>query len=458
MKKYSSVKITLFHVALLSIFVSMATPLSLDSCRARAIRYNKSLHIADELVLQSRYRIKAARGAYLPSVDFTGLYFYNQKDLHLVDVDHIRSVISSWGIPSSVTSALIPDDLLAIDTHHVAAGAVSVVQPIFLGGKIVALNEIADNAERLSRSQRRLAADEVVVAVDEAYWLVVSLVQKLQLAHSYVALFDTLYSHVDALIVEGMATRIDELTISVARNEAEIAMTQTRNGLSVSRMLLAQLCGMPLDTVFTLRDEIEMHINTEHVLAEYSMESIYNRREELLSLGYLTRISQAQQRLALSAMLPSLALVGLYTFNTPNLYNGFETNFDGMFRVGVVLQVPIFHWGTNYYQYKASRSATVVARMEMDIAKERIELQVNQCRYKYTEAKQIYKMSVENMKQAQQNLDNAQYAFAEGVYTLAEVMAAQTAWYQAHVASIDAAIAVAVARDNYARAMGERLY
>lgn len=445
-------------LCVLSAFVAISQPMSLDSCRRCALQQNKSLLIADELVRQSGYLVKAARGAYAPNIDFTGGYFYNQKALQLVDVDHIRSLVSSLGVPSSITSALIPDDLFRLDTHHVFAGAVSVVQPIFMGGKIIAANAIADNVEKLSLSQRQLAADEVITAVDEAYWLVVSLARKLNLAYSYVELIDTLRSNVSDMINEGVATRMDELTVEVARNEAQVQLVQARNGLSLSRMLLAQLCGMPIDTVFTLQDEVSVVISDTFPLLVYGMDGVYARREELRSMEYLINIAQAQQHLALSEMLPSLALVGAYTFNTPNLYNGFKTSVDGTFRVGVLLRVPLIHWGTDYYRYKASRGATVVARLEKDVAMERIELQVNSCRYKYVEAVQTYKMTAHNVEQAQQNLDNARLAYSEGVYTLVEVMTAQTAWYQAQSMYLDAGIAVAVARDNYTRAVGFNLY
>lgn len=446
-------------LCVLSAFVAMSQPLSLDSCRRRALQHNKSLLIADEIVRQSGCLVKAARGAYAPRVDFTGGYFYNQKALQLVDVGHIESMITSLGIPSTIASAFIPDDLLELDTHHVVAGALSVVQPIFMGGKIMAANSIADNVEKLSLSQRRLATDEVITSVDEAYWLVVSLAHKLNLAHSYVALIDTLQSHVSAMINAGVATRMDALTVDVARNEAQVQLTQVLNGLSLSRMLLAQLCGMPIDSVFTLQDEVSVMVrDTFSLSACYGMEGVFARREEVRSMEYLINIAKAQQRLALSEMLPSIALVGAYTFNAPNLYNGFKTSVDGTFRVGVLLRMPLFHWGTDYYRYKASRGATVIARLKKNVAMERIELQVNSCRYKYIEAIQTYKMTTRNVEQARQNLDNAQLAYTEGVYTLVEVMTAQTAWYQAQSMYLDAGIAVAVARDNYIRSVGINLY
>lgn len=433
-------------------------PISLDSCRSRALQSNKSLQIADEMVRQAGYLKKAARGAYLPGIDFVGAYVYNQKDIQLVDVDKLRSTINGIGIPPAITSALIPDDLLEFDTHNVCAGAVTLTQPLFLGGKIKAMNDIADNTERLSVSQRHVAEETVITAVDDAYWLVVSLEQKKKLAESFVALVDSLNSNVEAMIEEGVATRSDGLTVAVALNEAEIVLTKVNNGLSLSRMMLAQLCGMPVDTVFTLQDEILDGIVEDTGKQTFDMAAIYQRREEIKSLGFLSNIAKAQQRIALSSMLPSLALIGTYTFNTPNLYNGFKNEFDGMFRVGVLLRVPIFHWGTNLNRYKASRSATVVSQIEIEAAKERIELQVNQASYRASEAVKTYQMTCRNMEKAEDNLRSAQLSFSEGIFTANEVLAAQTAWKQAYSEKIDAEISVRITRSNLEKAMGTMQY
>lgn len=211
-----------------------------------------------------------------------------------------------------------------------------------MGGKIKALNDVATHAEELAGSQRRLTEEKVITSVDDAYWLVVSLEQKRALAQNFVTLVEVLHNNIAAMVAEGVATRSDELSVNVALNEAEIALVKAENGLSLSRMVLAQLCGMPLDSNFVLQDAIPQDTTTTDTpLPLIDMASVYDRREEIKSLGYLTLMAEARQRMVLSSMLPSVAVVGAYTFNKPNLYKGFKTDIDGMFRVGVVLRVPI---------------------------------------------------------------------------------------------------------------------
>ena len=124
------------------------------------------------------------------------------------------------------------------------------------------------------------------------------------------------------------------------------------------------------------------------------------------------------------------------------MFDGFKKRFDGAFSVGAVLQVPIWHWGGNYNKYRAARSATRMAELEVDNTRELIDLQVRQSAYKASEAVKTYNMTVANLEKADENLRQANLGFKEGVMTTDNVMEAQTAWLKAHSEKIDALIDV----------------
>ncbi len=81
------------------------------------------------------------------------------------------------------------------------AGAFTLTQPVYMGGRIRARStEIAKYAEKLAVSMRNSAVQDVVYAVDEAYWRVVSLKEKKRLARSFVGLVDSLRFNVGAML------------------------------------------------------------------------------------------------------------------------------------------------------------------------------------------------------------------------------------------------------------------
>ena len=119
-----------------------------------------------------------------------------------------------------------------------------------MGGKIRALNEMSGYAAELARALHESGSEDVIYAVDGAYWQVVSLKAKHDLAKSYVELLESLDSNVGKMVDEGVATRSQKLQVDVKLNEARVDLTKVENGLVLSRMALAKVCGLPLNTVF----------------------------------------------------------------------------------------------------------------------------------------------------------------------------------------------------------------
>lgn len=439
---------------------------SLDSCRTLALGNNKLLRIAEENIAAASHTRSAARTAYLPGIDFTGGYMYNQREIELLGADAKLPTMSfdpakgtyeynvvtaggkpvvdpQTGLPVFSEIAVIPKEAMQYDTHNVMAGAVTLAQPIYMGGQIRALNKIAHYGEEMARSLHDQAVQDVIYQVDEAYWGVVSLTAKKQLAESFVNLVDSLRQNVSAMVEEGVATRSDQLAVDVKYNEACLTLTKVENGLSLMRMALAQVCGVAVDTEMTLSDE--PGVSNERMMPEAmtsSMNEIYGRRHDLAALRSTISMLEGKEKLAMSEMLPKLALVGAYSFSNPNVIHGFEKKFGGGFSVGATLTVPLWHWGGNYHRYQAAKATTRAQRMLLDDMEEKVSLQVSQARYSYTEAFKTYEMTVKNLASADENLKNAEVGFKEGVLTTDDVTAAQTAWLQAHSEKIDAEIGI----------------
>lgn len=453
--------------------------MTLEQCRQTALANNKNLRKSAYGIEAAKYQKKEAFAAYLPSLDFAGGYMYNQKGIAIIDKDQYLPVetfnlekkgyemglvknpltgepiqVNGQFVPENV--ALLPKEALEFDMHNVFFGAVTLTQPIFMGGKIVAMNKITGYAEELARRMHDNEAQNIIYAVDAAYWQVVSLKAKQKLAVSYVNLLDTLQRNVRLMVKQGVATKRDQLTVDVKRNSAEVDLTKVNNGLVLSRMALAQVCGLPLNSVFTLADEDAEGILTGAPIArEYNMQDVYRSREDIRALELGVKIYDEKAKVARSSMMPNLALVGTYSFSNPNVFNGFKNRFNGMFSVGAVLTVPIWHWGGNYNKYRAAKAQTLAAQLELDNAKDLVDLQVNQASFKAQEAFKTYRMTESNLEEADENLRCADVGFRDGVMTIDNVMEAQTAWLKAHSENIDARIDIYLCDVYLSKVLGQ---
>ena len=457
----------------LSLLTFAATPftgygkgISLDSCRNMALRNNKTIRMAEEGIRSAGYEKKAAFAGYLPGLDFTGGYMYNQQQIELLGEDAKLPTMSfdpatqtfkynilttpdgspildpSTGsyIPTEV--AVIPKEAMQFDTHNVFAGAFTLTQPIFMGGMIKAMNDITKYAEKAAIALKNNAVQDVIYGVDQAYWLVVSLKSKQRLADSFVALVDSLNYNVNALLEEGIATRADQLNVQVKLNEAKIAQTKVNNGLTLARMALAQVCGLPVNSDMYLADEDSESIAATPAPQTESMEDVYANRADLEILRQGINVLGSREKLAMGMMLPKIAAVGMYSFSNPNVNHGFEKKFGGGFSVGATITIPIWHWGQHYNHYRATKATTNAQRLLLEDMEEKVSLQVSQARFSYSEAIKTYEMTLSNMDAADENLRCAQLGYREGVLTTDDVIAAQTAWLSANSEKIDAEIGI----------------
>lgn len=461
--------------------------LSLDSCRALAISNNKELQISREKVKAAHYQKKAAFTNYLPNISATGSYIRSQKELSILN-DTQKGALSGIGTTLStplgqamqaiaqanpqlggllgqlgqgmestlnhVGSSIV--EAFRTDTRNMYAGALTLTQPLYMGGKIRAYNKITRYAEELAQQQHNTGMQEVILSTDQAYWQVVSLAHKKKLAEGYLELLQKLDSDVDKMIAQGVATKADGLSVKVKVNEAEMTLTKVTDGLSLSKMLLCQLCGLDLNTPVVLEDEQKEDLAPGFVLAKViDIDNVYANRPEVRSLELATRIYQQKVNVTRAEHLPSMALMGGYMVSNPSFFNGFEKKFKGMWNVGVMVSVPIWHWGEGLYKVKAAKSEARIARYRLDEAKEKIELQVNQSAFKVDEAAKKLAMAEKNLEKANENLRYANLGFEEGVIPASNVLEAHTAWLSAQSDKIDAQIDVKLTEVYLKKAMGQ---
>ena len=481
------------------------TLLSLDSCRAMALRNNKQLGVA-ALKQEVAHNLKrAARTKYLPHVSAIGTYQWTSEELSLLN-DHQKTSLSNigttmaggmqgmasglqtqlgqlgqmlgqLGLPMEAfqqmagqmqqqmgqtltnTAGLLNTegqkivDAFRTDTRNIFAGSVVLTQPLFLGGSLLALNKLADINEDMMENSADLRRQAVIYATDQAFWQVVSLEHKQRLAESYLDVVKKLDSDVQKMIVEGVATRSEGLSVSVKVNEAEMTLQKVNDGIVLAKMLLCKEIGLPINTEIEVAGVSE-GLSVESEAAGLPLNVSQTLRPELRMLQNTVDMSRQATNILKAGNLPQVALMGGYAVSNPNVLNGFEKKFGGFWNVGLLVRVPIWNWGDVAYKVRASKSATAIASLELEEARDLIELQVNQSSFKVDEAQKRLAMAQKNIEKAEENLRVANLGFQEGVITPTTVMEAQTAWLQAQSQLIDAKIEVRLSHVDMQKALG----
>ena len=460
--------------------------LNLDSCRAMALRNNKQMSISrvkQEIAANVR---KSARTKYLPHISALGGYEYTSKEVSILNDDQKEAlnslgsnlkngIVSSVGpyaqiLPAALQQRLGTDltnlasfldlsgqnimNAFRTDTRNLWAGAILLTQPVFMGGAIVAMNKLADAGEELAANSAEAKRQATLYHIDQAYWQVVSLRHKQKLAQGYLDLVKKLDGDVQKMIKEGVATRSDGLSVSVKVNEAEMAMLKVSDGLTLSKMLLCQLCGIPVDEQIVLAEEETDNLETVEVTPQADFQQAMENRPELKMLQNMVDMGKQTTNILKAGNLPQVLLTGGYMVSNPNVFNGFEKKFAGVWNVGVLVRVPIWNWGDVAYKVRAAKGATTIATLQKEEAREKIELQVNQSAFQVSEANKKLEMAKASIERANENLRTANLGFSEGVISSTTVMEAQTAWLQAQSQKIDAEIDVKLSQVNLQKALG----
>ena len=478
--------------------------LTLDSCRALALRNNKQLSISKVKQDVAANLRRSARTKYLPRVSAIGTYQYTNEEISILNQDQkdilnnlgtsvvqspgfqsnmqavtellpqVSTMLAQMGIPLEELQAMagqmqqLPQDIqtslngvgheivnaFRTDTRNIWAGSVMLTQPVFMGGSIVALNRLATINEKMQQNSTDAKEQATIYATDKAYWQVVSLRHKQRLAQAYLDLVKKLNENVHKMIDEGVATRSDGLSVDVKVNEAEMTLTKVTDGLVLSRMLLCQTIGLPVNEQIVLPEEDTEHVAVMALVPQMDMEQALENRPELKQLENMADMSKQATNILKAGHMPQVALTGGYAVSNPNVLNGFEKKFGGFWNVGLLVRIPIWSWGDITYKVRASKGATTILNLELEEAREKVELQATQTAYQMEEANKRLALAESSVKRADENLRTANLGFSEGVIAPTTVMEAQTAWLQAKSQKIDAEIDVRLSQVNLRKAMG----
>lgn len=438
---------------------------TLQQCRELALSQSNSSKSQEETLLAAKYNRQAALAAMFPRITANASYTWNSRDAHLIanqmefpfgTVTATEDGTPSFHWKTESTNQTIKDiqteagqaiangyqaiyDKLTVDLTHVLVAHVGITQPIYVGGRLVQAYKIAKASENIAIIKSEAEHDDIIYNVDEAYWRVVSVSKKKELAEQYYALLCQLEKDVQAALEGGLVTQSDLLQVTTKRGDAEVKKLQAENGLTLSQMALAQICGLPLGTLFML-DESGLS-ETFLPMDSINTELAVNNRNELQIMQEAEKIAKSNAMLMAAGLQPNIVASAGYIYTNPNVDNGVSSNWDGkgFFSAGVVVNVPIAH-ADDILRYKAAKHAANAVVLRTEETRDLLTLQTTQANQKLTEAQQKIALARLTQNNAAEVLRMAQESFAAGLITASELMQAQTVWLAAAADLVDAEV------------------
>ena len=428
-------------------WLTAVTPLTLDSCLQLAQRNNPQLR-RSQLAVRRAEEVKAqARTKYFPQVQATAVGYHALHPLLEVGIDDIgnasvRDLLTT--LYGNYGSALELDNSLNFLQHGYSVG-VTAIQPLFIGGKIVAGNKLADVGVQAAQLQAEIEQRDVLEQVEQAYWLVYGLQQKQALIDDASMLIDTIAMAVDAAVQAGLALPSDAMQVQIRRDEIQRQQLQLNSGLSLARRALALAIGVPADSITIADEQPPLTLSSSHPLILSSL----TPESQLLTLQ--VRAAELQRRMTLADALPQLAVGANYSYSRfqNNLFReplGSPTGNGALF---VTLRVPITAWWETSHQLREQQFAIEQAKLDADYLGAQLDLRTQQAFDALNDAQALLTLQQNALLHAEEAYQQAQINYEAGTITIAELLQQQTLLTQARTALTDADITCRIAQRRY---------
>ena len=420
--------------------------LTLEECREMALQNNSSAVGAALDLEAARYQKQEAFAEYFPRVSAMGFGFWAFDPLLEIGVkdifgnndfsNNLQGLIDSYapmyGLPTSYTTL----------SRGYLAG-VSVMQPIFAGGRIVNGNRLAalgvEAAGLQQEVQRRSTSDEI----EGYWWQVVSLQEKRELLAGSKEFVDTLFRDVTAAYEAGLVTEDELLQVKLARNELLSNEVQLDNGLKLAKMNLLNSIGQGYTVISANASEERPYIDSIVLADEEGLpgppeayyadeESIAASMEETRLLELQVEAAELQKKMALGEALPQLAVgatYGYYDFTGKGDFNGLAF---------ATVQIPISDWGKTGAKMKRLQTQVDKAASQRDYLQSQIILGVRQSWVELNSAWSQYQLALDSEAAAEASFGRVERNYEAGMVTIAELLQSQTSLRQASDKRADA--------------------
>ncbi len=450
--------------------------LTLEQCRSIALDSSAVLRSARLMEEKTALDRKAVITNFLPKFSAYGLYLWTSSSFdydfsggalpiyknvygNLVPdlmKDAAGNIVYNNGIPVFNQYAVIPPMTLSVDLANTFTAGISVTQPVFMGGKIVSGYRMADIGKEMAVLNSRLKADEVIVSVDEAYWMYVKTCRLLETAESFRSTVDSMYTFVENAIDVGMATSTDLLKVEVQRNNAALMLSKARNGQRLAMMNLCHILGLPLTTKIEV-DQSGFDLDSTEFLPEtiYSESDTVEGRADYQLLVRQAELKRRNVDFVRSDFLPQLGVVASYGYSHGlKLQDEVILNQDG-FTVMATLKVPIFAWGEGYLKVQSAKKEHEMALEELDRLAGLMELERAQNLFAVSDAALQASMTRSALESAEKNLKVCRDQYELGLETLVNVLEAQTQWSKCNCDWIEAVADYKLTCTKYLKSIGK---
>lgn len=417
-----------------------AQTLTLDSCLALARKHNADIRTSQLEVLKAQEVKRQAFTKYFPQLQLGAFGYYAAEPLIRFGLEDIQSndmrELLELIYEIAETSTDVKKELTLMKKGASVSG--TVVQPIFVGGRIVNGNRLAKLGVEAAELQATAKMRDVMENIESSYYLVTGLQQKVATLEAALNLIDSLDHTVDVALANGLVTKADALQVQLKRNEMLANQQMLTSGIRLSKRLLCQQIGIEYsdDIVFEEPSSPSLPpLNFNKTLQPDSL------RPEMQLLRINVEAEKLKKKMTIGEQLPQIAFIGIGFYG-----NIIKTDPSANGIAMLSLQVPLTAWWENAHKIHQHNIAIEEAQIMRDNYTNLMSLEEEKAYSDMVDAYMLMKSDSSALEVAQENYRLANLNYEAGNATLSEVLQAHALLLQAENAITDRRTTYVVAR------------
>ena len=398
---------------------------TLEQIKDSALHNNIAVRNAQHGIDAAKEQRREAFTKYFPNVSGTGLWFNANKGMAQTTItpsevvpSDLATTLASMLPAASLASLANPINVSMMKNGTI--GSLMAVQPVFAGGQIINGNKLAKVGEDVSRLQLQLSENEVEKTVEQYFWQLASLQEKMKTVEAVDTLLADIHKDVDVAVRAGLAMRNDLLQVQLRQNDIQSQRLKLQNGISIVRLLLSQYCGLR-DTSFVITYQSDA---PSALLSRQDHDQALQGTAEYQLLGKQVEAANLQKKLAVGQNLPSVAVGAGYNYH--NLLDNNHT--FGM--VFATVSVPISDWWGGSHTIKRRKIEYQQAQEQLADNAELLKIRMQNAWNGVEESYQQLKLAKRSIEQAEENLRLNRDYYRAGPSRMSDLLEAQLLYQQ----------------------------
>lgn len=395
---------------------------SLEQCRQMALTQNAQMRISAKKTMIAKQGKREAATNFLPSISLAGGAMKADDGLLQIPMGGQTMKLLDEGLYGGAMASL----------------------PIFAGGQIYNGHKLATLGLEVSELQLRQTTNEVKLTVEQYYWNIVVLNEKLQTLQQVEIMLDKIRSDVKVAVDAGVKNRNDLLQVELRHNEIKSAVINVENNIKVCKMLLAQYIGVDWENFDVQATVTADLLSPEYLFVNHAEHLDATVEYQLLSKA--VEASKLEMRLNKGRFLPTVALSGGYLYN--DFMGPSQNSFVGMVSVSIPISWKASH-SVRKYKYRYQNAVT-----EFDDGSEQLIIRMQKAQIDLSNAYQLALIARNSIEQSEENLRLNEQYYKAGTSSMSDLLEAQQLFQQSRDKYAEAYSKYEISKTEYLQATG----